>query len=405
MDIDTCEITVLVPSPLPPKLYINVSLDGEDVILYWDPPSTLGIDHYLLYRSTSQIGFDLGTVWVNTSSDNESGEPGPIPLRTIWNDTKAALPDDNNSNYEQQYYYMIRSVDILGRMSRTSRTVGKWTKTFPQGVSTFSLPLEQIDTLYTDYYTSSMKAEYIKYINTTTHRWMQHNLGDGSTNNTQMKLGEGYEVKFSSQTNYTFTGLVGAMIRYKTGGFTGFDYNTDAKNLTATVDHLTGNVTLNWDQPSTMDGDDSYKVYRSTTRNGFDEGTAVLLDTLIYGDETYVDPGAASSPGQYYYMIVPVNETGVIGASTYSIGVWTEEYLSGYDTLGIPLRQSFIETADWYCDNIPDTVGINYYIYSEQRWCWHSTRMSEGAFDPILLMAEGYQLSTSNLTKFTFIGV
>jgi hypothetical protein len=234
---------------------------------------------------------------------------------------------------------------------------------------------------------------------------MQHNLGDGSTNNTQMKLGEGYEVKFSSQTNYTFTGLVGAMIRYKTGGFTGFDYNTDAKNLTATVDHLTGNVTLNWDQPSTMDGDDSYKVYRFTTRNGFDEGTAVLLDTLIYGNETYIDSGVASYPGQYYYMIVPVNETGVRGASTYSIGIWIEEFLSQYDTIGIPLKLSADHTGDWYCDNIPSTVGINYYIYSEQRWGWHSTRMSAGAYDPILMIAEGYQISTSGPTKFIFIGV
>jgi len=120
--------------------------------------------------------------------------------------------------------------------------------------------------------------------------------------------------------------------------------------------------------------------------------------------ETYIDPGVASSLGQYYYMVVPVNETGFIGASTYSIGIWTEEYLSGYDTFGIPLKQSFIETADWYCDKIPDSVGINYYIRNEQRWGWHSTRMPAGAYDPILEMTEGYQISTWGITKFTFIG-
>ncbi|MEE9152440.1 MAG: hypothetical protein V3U20_11510, partial [Thermoplasmata archaeon] len=64
----------------------------------------------------------------------------------------------------------------------------------------------------------------------------------------------------------------------------------------------------------------------------------------------------------------------------------------------------FIETADWYCDNIPDTVGINYFIYYQQRWGWHSTRMPAGAYDPILEMTEGYQISTSGPTKFTFIG-
>jgi hypothetical protein len=104
-------------------------------------------------------------------------------------------------------------------------------------------------------------------------------------------------------------------------------------------------------------------------------------------------------------MVVPFNAIGIRGASTYSIGIWTEEYLQGYDTFGIPLKLDSNQTADWYCDNIPDTVGINYYIHSEQWWSWHSTRMPAGAYDPILEMTEGYQISTSNFTKFTFIGV
>jgi len=403
MDTDTCVIVVQIPLPLPPNLYINVSLDRSDVILYWDPPSSPDIEYYLLYRSTSQIGFDFNTVWVNTSKDNESGEPGPIPLRTMWNDANAALPSD--LSHEEEYYYLIRAVDALDRVSYTSRTVGKWTKTFPQGVSTFSLPLEPLETVNTtaDYYLKDMNARYIKWMDPTIRTWNKH--GDGGVNDTQMDVGKGYEVKFSSETNYTFTGMPGAMIRYKTGGFIGFNYNTDAKNLSASVDSLTGNVTLTWVQPLSMDGDDNYYIYRSTTRDGFNEGTATKIGSTSYGNEMWIDANVALSPGQFYYMIVPVNETGVEGASTYSLGVWTEEYLSGYDTLGVPLKQSFIETADWYCDNIPDSVGINYYIQREQRWCWHSTRMPEGAYDPILVMAEGYQISTSNLTKFTFIGV
>jgi outer membrane protein assembly factor BamB len=388
----------------PPTLYINVSQDKENVTLYWDPPSTPDIDHYLIYRSASQTDFDFNTVWVNTSADNESGELGPISLRTMWNDTKAARPGD--PNFQKEYYYIIRGVNIFGRISTTSRTVGKWTKTFPQGVSTFSLPLESLGSFDTEWYTSNMNAEYIKFMNTTTHKWMQHNFGDGNTNNTQMKLGEGYEVKFNNQTNYTFTGMPGAMIMYDDdNGFLGFEFDSDAKNLTAKVDSVAGNVTLTWDQPSTMDGDDSYEVYRSTTRDGFDTGTTVLLDTLPYGNETYDDPGVILSPGQYYYMIIPVNETGFRGSSTYSIGIWTEEYLFGYDTIGIPLKIISNATADWYCNNIPETVGINYYIHIQQRWGWHSTRMPEGAFDVDVVRAEGYQISTSNTTKFIFIGV
>jgi len=160
-----------------------------------------------------------------------------------------------------------------------------------------------------------------------------------------------------------------------------------------------------------MDFGDWYEVYYSSSRVGF-FGTLgneydLACPALGFGNDTATIPGlGATDPGaRLYFMVVPFNNLGIKGASTYSIGIWTEEYLSEYDTLGMPLKQSFVETTDWYCENIPDTVGINYYIYNQQRWSWHSTRMPVGAYDPILEMTEGYQISTSNATKFTFIGV
>jgi hypothetical protein len=73
--------------------------------------------------------------------------------------------------------------------------------------------------------------------------------------------------------------------------------------------------------------------------------------------------------------------------------------------MGLPLKLSSFPTADWYCDNIPNTVGINYYIHQEQRWGWHSTRMPQGAYDPQRVMAEGYQISNSNTARFIYIVV
>ncbi|UCE38523.1 MAG: PKD domain-containing protein, partial [Thermoplasmata archaeon] len=398
------DVTINYGAKLPPILYINVSQDDKDAVLYWKPLSTQGIDHYLIYRSTSQTNFNFNDIWVNTSCDKEIGEPDPIPLRTMWNDTNAILPS-NKTNYEEQYYYIIRAVDAHGWTSRTSRTVGKWTKTFPEGVSTFSLPLEPLDNFDIDWYTSNMNAVYIKYMNITTHRWVQHNFGEGSKNNTQMKLDEGYEVKFDSQTTFTFTGMPGAMISYDEVSF-GFDTtpNTgDADNLTAIVNSVSGTVTLNWTQPVGINPGDRYLVLRSTSRDGFWytlDLSYTQLAILPFDVLSYQDIGNATIGTEYYYMIVPFNlSTGERGVSTYTIGVWTEEYLSQYDTFGIPLKLSSNQTADWYCDNIPDTVGINYYIYSQQRWSWHSTRMPEGAYDPILVMTEGYQISTSSTTK------
>jgi hypothetical protein len=255
-----------------------------------------------------------------------------------------------------------------------------------------------------------MNANYIKWMNLATHTWMRHNKGD-SGNNTFLELGEGFEVKFDSLTKYTFTGMPGAMIVYDDdSGFSGFDSDSEAKNLSVFVE-LNGNVILSWQEPSSMISGDWYEVYYSNNRDGFFGTFGVNYDlaspSIGFGTNTTTISGlGANDPGaRLYFIVVPFNVSGVKGASTYSIGVWTEEYLVGYDTIGIPLKLSSYESADWYCNNIPDTIGINYYIYSNQRLGWHSTRMPEGAYDPILFMTEGYQISTSSTTKFTFIGV
>ena len=245
-----------------------------------------------------------------------------------------------------------------------------------------------------------MGANYIRHMDITTHAWVDSNLA--------MEVGKGYEVNFDAATKYTFTGMPGAMILYDDASF-GFDTAIgEANSLRAAVD-VFGNVTLNWAQPESMNSGYEYHVLRSETRDGFwgIEGVDYeQIATLPYDSLFYQDIGIANVGTEYYYMVVPVNlTTGDRGSSSYSIGVWTASYSDKYDTFGIPLKLSSYQTADWYCDNIPDTVGINYYIINEQRWGWHSKRMPVGAYDPVLKMAEGYQISTSSATKFTFIGV
>ena len=391
-------LEVIVLEIVPPTPYIKAV--GEDIILNWTQPSTIGISHYLIYRATSQTGFDFSSAWVNTSQHDDNGI---IPMRTTWNDTGAA-----SGLAPPEYYYIVRTVSASGDVSSTSRTVGKWTKPFLEGRSTFSLPLEPLGTMTVDYYLTDMNGTYIRWMNQTTHTWMKH--GEGGVNDTQMKMGEGYEVKFDSQTNYTFTGMPGAMISYDDDIlFSGFDPYSEAKNLTVTVD-VYGNLTLSWQEPASMGPGDWYEVYYSNSRDGFFKTFGLDHDlacpAIGYGANTttITDLGASDPGARLYFMVVPFNSLGIRGAGTYSIGVWTEEYLAGYNTIGIPLKMSMDNAADWYCDNVPDTEGINYYIYNEQRWSWHSTRMPADAYDPILVMAEGYQISTSAATKYTFIG-
>jgi len=309
-----------------------------------------------------------------------------------------------------QYYYIIRAVNASGKAGPNSRTVGKWTKTFQKGISTFSLPLEPLDVLYADNLTTGMNADYIQYMDGVTHRWVRHNYGDGSSNNTQITQGEGYEVKFGNETYYTFCGFPGSMISHEINGFYGFDPILEANNITLNVES-NGDVNITWQEPGSMGIGDWYEVYYSNSRDGFFKTLGkdyfLICPKIYFGNNTVIHTGTqAGNPGaRLFYMVVPFNVSGVRGSSTYSIGVWTEEYWAGYDTLGIPLKFEFDHSIDWFCNNIPNAIGINYFNYSYQEWWWHSTVMPEKAFDPELKMTEGYQISTSNTTKFTFVGV
>jgi hypothetical protein len=384
--------TIEVVTILPPTLYVNAY--GDDILLNWTQSSTTGLSHYLLYRSESQTGFDFSDIWVDTSLHDDNGT---IPLRTSWNDTGAA-----SSNASNEYYYTIRMVFDSGEIGSTSRTVGKWTETFLQGVFTFSLPLEPLEPLTIENCRSSMNADYIKWMDPQMYAWVKH--GEGAFNDNDMKLGEGYEVKFSSSTKYTFCGMPAAMIIYNEVPF-GFDSNL----LYAQVNETSNTVTLTWSPPISMGPGYQYHVLRSHKRDGFWGGGGTdyeVLAVLPFETTSYEDIGRATPDTEYYYMVVPVKtSSGEKGRSTYSIGIWSEEVLSQYDTFGIPLKLNEYKTVDWYCDNIPKTIGINYYFFEEQRWGWHSTRMPSGAYDPSIVMTEGYQISTSNITKFIFIGV
>jgi parallel beta-helix repeat protein len=399
----TATWSFIVGTALPPptNLTTKVVNNGQNVELEWDPPISFVLDHYLIYRAASVTEFDFSTPYNSSITWLD-------PKNTIWVD-----PDPSITTVDDDFYYIVRAANFdESDISSTSNTAGVWTRSFQSGISTYSLPLEPFEKENTEFYCQDMNASYIKWMNLTTHTWMQHDKGD-SVNNTLLELGEGYEIGFlgkSVQTKYTFTGMPGAMIYYDDdSGFLGFDFSSEARSLKVSV-QSNGNVTLIWQEPSSMISGDWYEVYYSNTRDGFFGTLGVHYDlagpSIGFGTNTttisglgVIDPRA-----RLYFMIVPFNVSGIRGSSTYSIGVWTEEYLSGYDTIGIPLKLSNYESADWYCNNIPDTVGINYYIYSGQRWGWHSTRMPEGAFDPILYMTEGYQISTSSATKFTFIG-
>lgn len=266
---------------------------------------------------------------------------------------------------------------------------------FSVDVTTFSVPLEPFETNPASWYIRNMLTTIsIKWMDDSGY-WVEHNIDMGQgVNDSMIVPGKGYEI-LVGKGEFTFCGMPGASIRY----LEGFGFPSDISSLTATVSNDC--VTLNW--ISVADAD-YYHVYRSISRDGLNEISPELRYTTI--DNTILTwTDTIFDSNECYYLVVPISNILGEGSSSYSIGIWTNNYFLGYDSFSLPLKPSITHSVNWYCNGITDVLGMNYHMHSEQRWFWHKTIMPEGAYDVDVVMAEGYQISTLAKTKYSFVGI
>lgn len=142
-----------------PGCVTNLTADlwENNVTLNWTAPFAESIEYYLIYRSTAYDGFTYSTPYHNTSTD-------AYPLAGTWNDTVAS--DPNN------YFYVVRCVDTMGRVDENTYIVGKYVIQLSEGWNLISIPFIQENT---DLGTvlSSIDGEWdlIQYYNTTDDDW------------------------------------------------------------------------------------------------------------------------------------------------------------------------------------------------------------------------------------------
>ena len=167
-------------------------------------------------------------------------------------------------------------------------------------------------------------------------------------------------------------------------------------------------VSLGWDQ---VPGADHYVIYRATTRLGLNNRLlSPAGETAAFGPNAWTDLDPQTNVGgnEFYYAVGAVNSSSehVCFNTTYVIGMWIANFPAGYSAMGLPVRtfDSGTKTIDQYVDDIPNTVGINYFIYGEQRWAWHRFNMPMGVYDEVIGYSNGYQLSTSAPSSYYFMG-
>jgi parallel beta-helix repeat protein len=383
-----------VPAPGVPR-ELTAKAVGADTVLSWRRSPMA--DSYFLYVADSQTEFDF----------SQHVDVGNV---TSWTIPGAASASGT------EYYVMRSHNSTLNRSSATSNTAGKWTYEFPAGISTFSLPLSpypwvnysSVDWIGNlsafSFSTGALSVRYLEKGN-----WLSV-PGDGDPDRA-MALGEGYSVSFSAPTNFTFTGLPASMIDYGEWPpypLGGFDPATTARGITATT--IGNDVVIEWSEiPGFEPPNGTYQVYYSMTPEGLRGYPGVdyfLLATVPATGltrATAVHTDALATGAQWYYLVVPMWDMNWRGSSTYSIGVTTVVYEGGSDTFALPLRPMDDHTLDWYCDAIPDVVGMAYMIF--ELWKYHAKEMPQGVYDVDVLQGEGYQISIDGpSSKFTFVG-
>jgi hypothetical protein len=384
------EVWLNVKSPMPTPPELRIIYDGTKVVLDWTQPTSPDVHHYLIYKSSTRDGFDFSSYWVDT---NVSLDGGVFPKRTMWNDSTPLSPE---------CYYIVRTVNSDGLLSYTSNTVGKYEKAIPAGGSTFSLPLEPSYSRNVSWYIQqigSQPTDYIKWCDPGTQTWVTHYYSDGvGVNDDVMRVGQGYEIYLANPITYTFWGKPACSVRYLEGML------PQPTNYQLTVD-ASHNVHLSWNP---VGGADHYVIYRATSReelNYYSLMFAAETSGLTWTDN---DPSTNIGGVDFYYAVGAVNSSSVHTTynTTYAIGVWVGDYAAGYHAVGLPLRTFDFDTKtlDEYCDDIPNTVGMNYFIQSSQRWGWHRYNMPMGVYDEVMGYSSGYQLSVHTAAKYSYYG-
>jgi hypothetical protein len=360
------------------------------------------------------ISTNITRILIDEGNDLEvfgytSGEAFEVQVfdGTVWN-TRLVISD----TYPRLYRYQLNPSDeIIGgnvytryvdanpvELIQDTLTIDYQRVTsYNGGTSTFSLPLEPFATNFVDWYADQIpKAISIKWPQITGY-WSEHFTTDElGVNDEDVIVGKGYEI-YSGECYFTFCGSPAANIRYLE------DHLPAPEKFNIAVDQITGVITLKWDHVTHPDFD-RYLIYRTSSRMDLRDMSIMEYDFTT--SNTWFDPLPIGDNEKWYYAVSAVNVTSTSGSnSTYSIGV-VRLYLSqGYHTIGLPNKPFSINSMDWYCDEISENWGMNYFIIQDQRWSWHKTIMPKGAFDPDIVMAEGYQISTSSDTRYSFIGI
>lgn len=367
---------------LPPE-NLTTRVLGPDIVLEWSPSVSFGIDYYRIYGGHSPRTIDLF---------DPIGSTQPGSLTTFWTHSGGALV--------QEHYYLVRAYNATyGLESYTSNTAGIFNIQFEKGRNPFSLPLEPFNEINVSELSDDILESIATYWMNSSGHWIVYK-GPGFPDSV-VEIGKGYMVDIHKETEFIFAGLPGSMVRHKDGF--GFDLGIrDSLNATSGNDR----VLLRWKEPSQEVA--YYRILRSNFRDGFfkkdgyqELGMATGGSGLVY----FTDLDPFSDSNEKYYLIVPVDNSGKNGSSSFSIAVVRMEFKPGMMSFGVPVKTLETHTVDSLSESNDSIIGVVYFI--KGMWRFHAKEMPPGVYDSVIVQGESYQISVESTepVKIEFIGI
>jgi len=392
---------------LPPPPEPEIIVDDDDVFLSWH--FVLGADYYYIY-----------------------GGPSPETIDFKFPLGKSSDPDwthRNILNEYDEYFYIIRSVDIRDWQGTSSYILGFRSIEFKAGYNTFSLPLAPFEINNADWYLDDMlpdtnlNGNLFRY-NSSSQKWIGHPKGlPEGLNDFKLKVGITYMFHTSEDIKYTFVGRPGKSIKYIDGIEDDIRIGLDIGFSRSLSLELTENgILLNWnstDMISKFERVDHYNIYRSPTRGLFGFGNLIWSTPHLRPDiRTYIDSDPVTmQDGELYYIIVPVNTFGREGSSTYSVAIAKRSYRQGYNSFALPYEMNLNvsqilvefspgqESSVEFPENENNTFNVFFhYNMSAQKWVGIPALMPPEFKHYKIEFGNGYLVYTSKTNiNFSFI--
>jgi beta propeller repeat protein/parallel beta-helix repeat protein len=163
-------------------------------------------------------------------------------------------------------------------------------------------------------------------------------------------------------------------------------------------------ITLTW-SPSISSDVIGYTICRSETPYDFNfEACQYSSTTTTWTDYGVNNPDDLNYNPEYYYIVRAFDSNNTSSITTNTVGKFTKEFKKGSAGFALPLEPFETHTLDWYCNDIPNTAGLSYFIKGV--WKFHACEMPEGVYDTEVVFGEGYQISREDPTiYYTFTGL